>query len=112
MVIVCTGARQAYEEALRSVERGGTVLFFAATDTGVTIPLSVNDLFWRNEITLMSSYAATPEEHRQALQLISSQKIHVRDMISHRLRLDETGRGIKLVSETKESLKVIVEPQK
>src|SRR3989338_11272196 len=101
MVIVCTGARQAYEEALRSVERGGTILFFAATDKGVTIPLSINDLFWRNEITLMSSYAGSPEDHVEALKKIASKKINVRDMITHRLGLAETGTGFKLVSEAR-----------
>ncbi|MFA5146920.1 MAG: zinc-dependent dehydrogenase [Candidatus Omnitrophota bacterium] len=112
LVIICTGARQAYEGALRSVERGGTILFFAATDKGVTIPLSVNDLFWRNEVTLTSSYAATPEEHMKALELIGSHKINVRDMISHKLPLAGTGEGIRLVSEAKDSMKVIIEPQK
>lgn len=112
LVIICTGAKSAYEEALRSVERGGAVLFFAATDKGVTIPLSINDLFWRNEVTLTSSYAATPEEHRQALELISSRRINVRDMISHRLGLTETGHGIKLTSEARDSIKVIIEPQR
>ncbi len=112
LVIISTGAARAYDEALKSVERGGTVLFFAATDKGVTIPLSVNDLFWRNEITLLSSYAATPQEHLEALALIASHKINVRDMISHRLGLADTGKGIRLVADAKDSLKVIVEPQR
>ena len=60
LVIVCTGARQAQLQALSSVERGGTVLFFAPTDQGVTIPLSINDLFFRNDITLTTSYAGSP----------------------------------------------------
>ncbi len=112
LVIVCTGAQPAYEEALRSVERGGTVLFFAATDKGVAIPLSINDTFWRNEVTFMSSYAGSPKDHMDALELISSHKINVRDMITHTLHLADTGKGIKLVQEAKDSIKVIIEPQR
>ncbi|GAI95452.1 unnamed protein product, partial [marine sediment metagenome] len=56
LVIVCTGATSAIAQALQSVERGGTVLFFAPTNSGVTIPISINDLFWRNDITLTTSY--------------------------------------------------------
>jgi len=111
IVIVCAGAASACEQALRSVERGGTILFFAATGKGVTVPLSINDIFWRNEITLTSSYAATPEEHVEALRLISSRKIDVRAMISHIFGLAETGRGFALVSEAKDSMKVIIKPQ-
>lgn len=112
VVIICTGATAAYDEALKSVERGGTVLFFAATGKGVTIPISVNDLFWRNEVTLVSSYAGSPEDHIEALKKIASKKINVRDMITHRLGLSETGLGFKLVSEARDSIKVIIEPQR
>lgn len=111
LVIISTGAESAIASALRSVERGGTVLFFAATNQGVTIPLAINELFWRNEITLTSSYAGSPAEHIQALELIRSKKIAVKDMITHRLSLKDTHLGFKLVSEAKDSLKVIVKPQ-
>lgn len=112
LVVICTGATAAYEQGLRSVERGGTILFFAATGKGVTIPLSVNDLFWRNEVTLTSSYAGSPADHIEALKLISSRKINVCDMISHKFGLADAVQGFKLVAEARESMKVIIGPQK
>jgi L-iditol 2-dehydrogenase len=112
LVIVCSGATSAITQGLDSVERGGTVLFFAPTEPGVTFPLSVNDLFWRNEITLTSSYAGSPADYTAALELIRTGKIRVRDMITHRLGLAETGLGFKLVARAQDSLKVIIEPQK
>ena len=112
LVIICTGAVEAINQALESVERAGTVLFFAPTDKDVTIPLSINRIFWRNERKLISSYAGSPQDHREALELIRSKKIAVADMITHRLSLAETGLGFKLVSEAKESIKVIIYPQK
>ena len=112
LVILCTGAKSAIKQALDSVERGGAVLFFAATDADVKISFDVNKFFWRNEVMLVSSYAASPEEHKEALDLISSGKINVRDMITHRLKLTDTQKGFKLVSEAKDSIKIIIEPQK
>jgi L-iditol 2-dehydrogenase len=112
LVIVCSGATSAINQALESVERGGTVLFFASTDLGVNVPLSVNDLFWRNEITLTSSYGGSPVDYAAALELIQSGKIRVREMITHRLGLAETGLGFQLVARAQDSLKVIIEPQK
>jgi len=112
LVILCTGAVRAMEQALRSVERGGTVLFFAATDKGVTIPLSVNDLLFRNEITLMSSYAGDRYDHMTALELIRSHRVRVKEMITHRLSLAETGIGFQHVVEGRQSIKVIIEPQR
>ncbi len=112
LVIVCTGAPTAIIQALNSVERCGTVLFFAPTDKGVTIPLSINELFWRNEISLVSSYAGDYRDHMTALELISSGRGQVREMITHRLSLAETGLGFQLVTKAQDSIKVIVEPQR
>ncbi len=111
VVIVCTGAVTAVAQALASVERGGVVLFFAPTGPGVTVPLSINDIFWRTEVTLTTSYAGSPADYEKALELIQSQRVKVKDMITHRLKLAETGIGFKLVSEARESIKVIIFPQ-
>jgi len=112
LVIVCTGALTAVNQALTSVERGGTVLFFAPTAPGVAVPISINDLFWRTDITLTTSYAGSPDDYAAALKLIQARRVPVREMITHRLGLAETGLGFKLVAGAKESLKVIIEPQR
>ncbi len=112
LVIVCTGAMPAIAQALESVERGGTVLFFAPTEPGVTIPISVNDLFFRNDITLTTSYAGSPADYTAALELIRSRRVPVREMITHRLSLAEAGLGFQLVAQARESIKVIIEPQR
>jgi L-iditol 2-dehydrogenase len=111
-VVICTGSPTAIAQGLQSVDRGGTVLFFAPTEPGVTLPLSVNDLFWRNEITLTSSYAGDPSDCKAALELIRTRAVRVREMITHRLGLAETGLGFQVVAEAKESIKVIIEPQR
>lgn len=112
IVIVTAGAPSAIAQALESVDRGGTVLFFAPTDKSREIPFPFNSLFWRTEITLTSSYAGSPKEYKDALDLIAGNKLDINDMITHRLSLDEIGLGFKLVSEGQESIKVIIEPQR
>jgi L-iditol 2-dehydrogenase len=111
-VLVCTGATSANLQAIESVERGGTVLFFAPTDPGVTLPVSVNDLFFRNDITLTTSYAGSPADHVSAMELIRAGRIDVTKMITDRLSLPEITKGFQLVAEAQESIKVIIEPQK
>lgn len=111
LVIVCTGAFPAFVQALQSVDRGGTVLFFAPTEPGVDLPVPVND-FWRNGITLMPSYGNSPLDATVAIELIRARRVPVREMITHRLSLAETGLGFRLVAEAGESIKVIIEPQR
>ncbi|MEJ2696774.1 MAG: alcohol dehydrogenase catalytic domain-containing protein [Candidatus Sulfobium sp.] len=110
IVILTTGAEKAVVQAFRSVDRGGTILFFAPSGSGAAVPLPFDELFWRNEITLTSSYAANYREHTTALELIRQRKVNVRDMITHRLPLSETARGFELVERAGESLKVVIEP--
>jgi L-iditol 2-dehydrogenase len=112
LVIVCAGAPSAIAQALQSVERGGTVLLFASTDPGVTIPLTINELFWRNDITLTTSYAGSPADYEAALELLRARHICPGEMITHRLSLAETGLGFQLVADAQDSIKVIIEPQR
>ena len=110
LVIVCAGAQAAFEQGLKSVERGGTVLIFTAAVKEACLPVSTNEIFWRNEVTLLSSYAAAPQDLKEALKLISQKKIIVEDMITHRLPLEEIQKGFDLVVRPRDSIKVIIQP--
>jgi len=111
IAVVCTGAQAAFTQSLYSVDRGGTILCFATTEPGATLPVPIND-FWRNEIRLMPSYGNSPRDAVVAIELIRSGRVAVRKMITHRLSLEEAGRGFALVAESGASMKVIIEPQK
>ena len=111
-VIVCTGAESAVKSALNSVEKDGAVLFFAPAGPGVAIPFSINDLFWRTDVTITTSYAASPADYQTSLDLIAAGTMPLKEMITHRLPLAETGEGFQLVAAAEDSIKVIVEPQK
>ena len=112
LVIACAGAPQAIEQALDAAGRMGTVLFFATTKPEVKVPLAVNEFFWRNEVTLTSSYAGSPADCETALELIRAGRLPVTETITHRLPLEEAGAGFDLVVNPRDSIKVIIEPQR
>lgn len=111
LVIVCTGVLSAFAQALKSVDRGGTILCFATTEPGVDLPVPIND-FWRNEIKMMPSYGNSPLDATVAIELIRSGRVPVKKMITHRFPLEKTGIGFQLVAEGRDSLKIIIEPQR
>ena len=110
-VIVCTGAEKAALTALECIERGGTILFFAVPDPTIKIPIPITQ-FWRNEITIKTSYGAAPMDLEEALQILAKKQINVSDMITHRFDIREAPEGFRLVSEAGKSLKVILEPNR
>lgn len=111
VVIVCTGARAAFDQALSAVEPGGTVLFFAAPEPGATLPLPVNE-FWRNGITLLPSYGAAPADIATSIELLCAARIQVLPLVTHRLPLAQAPYGFRLMAglEKERSLKVVLEP--
>ncbi len=111
VVVLCTGATSAVRQAFDSVDRSGTILFFAATGPGVELPFSINNTFWRNDVTLTTSYAASPDDYQEALKLITQGVINTELMTTHVLPMDDVARGFQLVAEAGESVKVIIEPQ-
>ena len=108
-VVVCTGALSAFNQSLSLVDKGGNVLFFAPTDPGANLSISINE-FWRNEITLKTSYGNSPYDAEVAIELIRTKRVLVEGMITHRLKLDKAKLGFELVAKAGESMKVIIEP--
>lgn len=111
LVIVCAGALSAFKQALQCVDRGGRVVLFAPLKPGDNLNLPLYDI-WRDGIRLIPSYGASPLDIEQSIELIRSRKIDVKNMITHRLSLEETGLGFQIVANARESIKVIIEPHK
>ena len=110
-VVVCTGATSAALTALDCVEKGGTILFFAVPDPTVKLPVPINQ-FWRNEITMRTSYGAAPNDLEDSMRVLATKRLNVKDMITHRLSLNEAAEGFRLMAEAGQSLKVILEPNR
>jgi L-iditol 2-dehydrogenase len=110
-VMVCTGATQAALAALNCVDKGGTIVFFAVPDPSTKIPVPITQ-FWRNEITLKTSYGASPEDLAESLKILSRKTIDTARMITHILPLQDAKEGFRLVAKAGESLKVILQPNR
>jgi len=111
LVVVATGAKSALGQALDCVDRGGTVLFFAPTDPAYELPIPFNRV-WANEVSIVTTYGASPKDLEAAIKLISSGRVTVKDMVTHRLPLSRIQEGFDLTANPVDSLKVIIEPQR
>lgn len=109
VVIVCTGATSAAEQAFHAVDRGGTILFFAVPPPDKIVNIPLNEL-WKNEVKVLTTYGGPPQDMHTALELIRTGKVDVEEMITHRLPLERIQEGFRLMTEGKESLKVIIQP--
>jgi len=104
-VIVCTVNDSAIKSSFNYVEKRGAILFFAVPAENISIP---SNHLWRKEISIFFSYGATPDDIKETIKLAEEKKIDFNNMITHSFPLSKIIEGFKLVSEAKESMKVVV----
>lgn len=109
VVIHCTSAMAAIEQAWQCVDKGGRIVFFAVPDPDKTVTIPIND-FWMQEISVLTSYYCGPPDIVAAMGILESGQLQVDDLITHRLPLAEIAQGFNLVLDGKESVKVIIQP--
>jgi len=109
VVILCTGALSAVEQAWKSVDKGGSIVFFAAPGPEKSVVIPIND-FWTKEVRVLTSYYCGPPDIREAMDLLASGKIEVDSLVTHRLPLERIAEGFALMLEGKNAVKVIIEP--
>lgn len=112
IVITTCSSEKAIGQGIGSVDRGSTVMIFAPTREGVKTYLSVNDTLWRNDVTITTSYAASPDDHVEAMGLLAGGRVDFRPMITHRLGLADTQKGFGFVANPGAAIKVIIENQR
>jgi len=109
VVLLCSAADQALEQTWKCVDKGGVIVLFAVPGPDKKVVIPIND-FWMREITILTSYYCGPPDITEAIKLIESGRIVVDDMITHRLGLADIAYGFQLVSDGRESIKVIIKP--
>lgn len=107
--LVAVGAPAAYQEALGAMTpRGRLVVFSGLHPAEDIMPVSFNQLHY-HEQTLTGAYGCSYRHGVQALELISTGRLAVEDMISHRMPLDRLDEALDLVA-NRESMKILLYP--
>ena len=86
---------------------GAAVMLFATPRDDEYLPFYVSKAFFK-ELTVLLSYSADHLDTKEALALISSGKVDVKKLITHRYSLDEVSKGILQAAHRGEALKCIV----
>lgn len=95
--------------AIKHSSVGGVVNFFGGlpADSG-SLNLMSNDIHYK-EMVLTGSHGSTPATHKEALELIDSERINLKYLITHIYPLEELNEAFKVAS-SGEGQKVIIRP--
>jgi L-iditol 2-dehydrogenase len=108
VAIVCTPRTDAIAAAAKALAPGGELCLYAPPAPGTPLAIDGERVF-SEELTITASYAADARDMRAARDLLVSGRVDLAPLITHRLGLDETGRGLEL-QRSGEALKAVVEP--
>ncbi|MDH7569986.1 MAG: zinc-dependent alcohol dehydrogenase family protein [Armatimonadota bacterium] len=107
VVFECVGTAQTAAAAVAAARRGGRVVLFGVSPKEAAMEVRPYEVFL-NELTLVGSYI-NPHTHARAIALLAAGRVRVRDLISHRVPLEEFPRAVELAGQ-KETVKVLVVP--
>lgn len=107
--IVAVGSKEAYEQALSRLNpRGRLVVFSGLSPEDDSPPVSFNQLHYMEQ-TVVGAYGCGYRHGLQALELISSGAVQVKDMISHRMSLWDLEEALNIV-EKRQGMKILLYP--
>ncbi len=104
-IVVTTGAMPAFKQAFNQIDKKGLIMFFTVPNQNIELP---NLDFWRNELTIVSSYGAAPRDLEESLSLIRDRKVLVKDLITHRFDIDNISKAFDAAKQPGENLKVVI----
>jgi len=109
IVIEAIGLRVTWEQAMKLVRKGGTVLEFGGCPPGTEIKLNT-ELLHYGEVTVLGTFHATPLHFRKALNLIATKTIDVKPLITRKMRLEKIREAFEILSTSKSEIKIAVNP--
>ncbi len=107
VVIIATSNLSALLDAINFVRKGGVIVMFGVPSKGAKIDLDMS-VIYSKEITIVNTYAASDLDTKEALEKISSKKINVKQLITHRYHLDESQKAFEHAKSGKSAMKIII----
>jgi L-iditol 2-dehydrogenase len=109
IVIEAIGLPATWEQALRMVREGGTVLEFGGCSPGTEITVRT-ELLHYGEVTMLGTFHATPAHFKKALNLIASGTVKAKPLITRHMKLDEIKDALEILTTSKSDLKIVIHP--
>lgn len=106
LIIVGPPSILAIEFALKIADRASRIILFAPTPPEDILRLNINYIYF-NEISIIPSYSAGPDDTKIALNLITSSIIKPSELITHKFHFSEIKKAFEIAKKP-EAIKVII----
>jgi len=109
VVVEAIGLPTTWEQALKMVCKGGTVLEFGGCPPRTEIRVGT-ELLHYGEVTVKGAFHATPTHFKKALNLIASGTLNVKPLITKRMPLERIREAFETLTTSKTDVKIAIIP--
>ena len=107
VAIVATSSLKALEDAIEMVRKGVAIMMFGLPSKGAKIDLDMSKIYSK-EITLVTSYAASDNDTKEALELIETSKIDVKQLVTHTYPIMDSQKAFDHARTGENAMKIII----
>ena len=107
VVLVGPGKREVVREAFDAVADGGTLLLFTMAPRGEEWAAPLHDLYFR-EVSVVPSYSCGPDDTAESLDAISSGRVRVDDLVTHRFPIERAAEAFARARNPEGAMKVVI----
>ncbi|MFB5622170.1 MAG: zinc-dependent dehydrogenase [Candidatus Nitrosomaritimum yanchengensis] len=107
VAIIATSNLKALEDAIEMVRNGGAIMMFGVPSKGAKIDLDMSKIYSK-EITLVTSYAASDNDTKEALRLIESEEIDVKQLVTHTYPIMDSQKAFDHARSGESAMKIII----
>ena len=109
VIITAAPSGQAQEQAIALAAPGGRISFFGGLPKDKPMIAVDSNVVHYRELILAGANGSSPAQNKEALALIAEGKVPVKDLITHRLPLDDVAGAIDAVT-SGTAIKVVIIP--
>jgi len=109
VVIEAIGLPATWEQALKMVRKGGTVLEFGGCPPKTEIKVRT-ELLHYGQVTVLGTFHTTPLHFRKALNLIASRTVDVRSLITQKMNIEKIKDAFETLITSKKDIKIAITP--
>ncbi|MBW2968072.1 alcohol dehydrogenase catalytic domain-containing protein [Candidatus Woesearchaeota archaeon] len=110
LIITACPAKAAQEAALKYSKKRGTILLFGGLpENDQHVTLNTNIIHYK-ELSVVGSHASTPAQHRKAVELVTTGRVDLRNLISRRYPLSRILEAYEDSEKDRSNLKIIINP--
>lgn len=106
-VVECTGQKEIWLKSIYFVRKGGTVLLFGGLKAGTEVCYDAGRIHY-DEITLKGAFHYNPEDVKEAVNLINSKKLKLKELITDKFPLSEISVAFEKLSKG-EGIKYLID---